>query len=341
MTQNDETGLFAKSLINHLYIDEEEYIPAQYSQVDKKKDVNIDYRRFRSKPFIRLKDGSGFIVVNMQLLCERLYNSLYFDFMPLINGQKGSVGSFDYNKGFVEKVLFRNTIFKCMRKDVFTWPEHNNNDAVEDSHEPDFYARYPKGEILIIECKAIKMNGEIKDNADFDRLLEELHEKIVIKTRNLDPSRKEFKSNPEPIGIGQIIHHIDSIEADKFRWDKNLHQKVAYYPMIVFEDTRLLRPGLMSILNRWFFDEISKVKSINLTEICCMPIVPVSINTLFLYDDIIQKKGMFRMIEEYARLSSKYQNDGRYIVDSLSDFDAYLRKRPFRKENEIGSWILE
>ena len=127
MTKNDETGLFAKSLIEHLYIDEDECIPADYSQVYKKKDVNIDYRRFRSKPFIKLKDGSGFIVINIQLLCERLYNSLFFDFMPLINGQKGSVGFFDYNKEFVEKVLFHKTIFNCLRKDVYTWPECNGH----------------------------------------------------------------------------------------------------------------------------------------------------------------------------------------------------------------------
>ena len=33
----------------------------------------------------------------------------------------------------------------------------------------------------------IKMNGEIRDYADYDRLLDELHEKVVLKTRNLDP----------------------------------------------------------------------------------------------------------------------------------------------------------
>ena len=135
MTQNDETGLFAKSLIEHLYINEDDYIPAEYGQADKKEDVNIDYRKFRSKPFIKLKDGSGFIVINIQLLCERLYNSLFFDFMPLINGRKGSVGFFDYNKEFVEKVLFQNTFFRCLREDIYTWPIRNSKSEDEDSHE--------------------------------------------------------------------------------------------------------------------------------------------------------------------------------------------------------------
>jgi hypothetical protein len=184
------------------------------------------------------------------------------------------------------------------------------------------------------------MNGEIRDYADYDRLLDELHEKVVLKTRNLDQSRKGLKGIAEPVGIGQIIHHIDSIEADTFKWDKNLPDQVAYYPIIVFEDIRLLQPGLMSILNRWFYEELSKIEEINLTEMNCLPIIPVSINTLYLYDDIILKKGMFKMIEDYIRLSSKYHKDGKCQVDQLSDFDAYLHTFPFKKNNEIAQWIL-
>ena len=341
MTQNDGTGFFAKSLIEHLYIDEEEFIPAEYSQTDKKKDVNIDYRRFRSKPFIKLKDGSGYIVINIQLLCERLYNSLFFDFMPLINSGKNSVGVFDYNKCFVERVLFHDTIFKCINEDVFTWPNRNKQKKEEEAHEPDFYARYPKGELLVIECKAIKMNGEIKDDADYERLLDELHEKIVLKTRNLDSSRRKFDNEPESIGIGQILHHINSIEADQFKWDKNIPDDVAYYPIIVFEDVRLLQPGLMSILNRWFYDEIHKFKEIDLSEINCKPIVPISINTLYLYDKKAKLKGLYRLIDDYIQLAAKYQSDGSYLVDPFSNFDEYLRKSPFRKDkdNEIIQWL--
>lgn len=342
MTQNDGTGLFAKSLIEHLYIDEEEYIPAEYSQTDKKKDVNIDYRRFRSKPFIKLKDGSGFIVINIQLLCERLYNSLFFDFMPLINDSKNNIGSFDYNKEFVEKVLFHDTMFKCFKDDVFTWPKRNIVKEEEDAHEPDFYARYPKGELLIIECKAIKMNGEIKDDADYERLLDELHEKIVLKTRNIDSNRKKYGSDPLPIGIGQIIHHINSIEADQFIWDNDIPNEVAYYPMLVFEDVRLLQPGLMSILNRWFYDEIHKINDINLTEISCRPIVPVSIYTLYRCGDKMKVKGLFRLIDNFILLVGKHKNDGSYLIDPLANFDEHLlRTGSFRKDknNELIQWL--
>lgn len=79
-------------------------------------------------------------------------------------------------------------------------------------------------------------------------------------------------------------------------------------------------------------EELRKIEYIHLTEIKCMPIIPVSINTLFLYDDKIQKKGLFKMIEDYVRMTSKYQEDGSYLLDPLADFDAYLRTYSFRKK---------
>lgn len=85
---NDETGLFSPSLVNYFSINEEEYIPYKKEEGFSKTELNIDYRRFRSKPFVKLKDGTGYVVINNQILCERLFNSLYFDFLPLINGKK-------------------------------------------------------------------------------------------------------------------------------------------------------------------------------------------------------------------------------------------------------------
>lgn len=90
---NDETGLFSESLVEVLSIDEEEYIP--YEDSGNKSIQNTDYRIFRSKPFVRFKNKRDYAAINNQLLCERIFNSLYFDFTPLINDEKSSVGFFD------------------------------------------------------------------------------------------------------------------------------------------------------------------------------------------------------------------------------------------------------
>ena len=280
ITTNQEAGFLSASLIDNLSIEEDAYLPYDEEDGDSKV-LNVDYRHFRSKPFVKLKDGSGYVVINNQLLCERLFNSLFFDFSPLINGKKDSCGFFDYNKCFVEKELFRNAFFNCLPSNCFTSPQRGVEQEEKD-HEPDFYARTKRGELIVVECKAIKMNGECRDDGDYARLLEELHEKIVLKTRNLDKTRKEHKGEPEPMGVGQLVHHIDSIDADTFEWDSNIPDDVCYYPILVFEDVKLVQTGILSIVNRWFYEELKKKKDLVLSEAIKPIMVVTSVRRKFL-----------------------------------------------------------
>ncbi len=337
---NDD--LFSPSLIEYLSINEDEYIPYLDEENASKVELNVDYRRFRSKPFIKLKDGAGYLIINNQILCERLFNSLYFDFLPYINGKKGSCGFFDYNKDFIEKVLFRQTFLNCLPINYFSFPNRNSQEMYEKPNEPDFYARTKRAELIIVECKAIKMNGECRDGGDYIRLLDELHEKIVIKTRNLDKNRKVYNVQPKPIGIGQLINHIDSIEADSFEWDENIPDEVSYYPILVFEDVRLLQPGLLSILNRWYYEEIARMPEMILADMDCKPIIPVSINTLYLHDNLIRKKGLPNIIDSFIDRNATFDKlTGKYNINELADFDNYLRKFPFDKSNDIEKWLYK
>lgn len=328
----------SSSLLEHLYIDEEDYIPYE-DEIAAKKELNVDYRRFRSKPFVKLKDGSGYVVINNQLVCERLFNSLYFDFQPLINNGKGSVGIFDYNKDFIEKVMFRNTFFNCLPSNCFTFPKRNE-DREEEPHEPDFYCRTKQAELIVVECKAVKMNGECRDDGDYHRLLDELREKIVRKTRNLDPTRKAFKGDSEPIGVGQLIHHIDSIEADTFQWDTNIPNDVIYYPILVFEDIKLVQKGILSMVNRWFNEDVKKEwNELDLVSISFMPVMVVSINTLYLYDDLLQKRGLTNVIDTFVKKYAKQDpQTGEYSISALADFDEYLRLNPYNKRGDMVKW---
>lgn len=340
MELNDKTGLFSSSLVEKLSINEDEYIPFLDEESQSSAEWNIDYRRFRSKPFVKLKNGVGYLIINNQLLCERLFNSLYFDFIPLINGKEGSCGFFNYNKDFVEKILFRQTFFNCLPTNSFSFPIRNSQETSERPNEPDFYARTKRAELIIVECKAIKMNGECRDDGDYIRLLDELQEKIVLKTRNLDKRRKRTGGQAKPIGVGQLINHIDSIEADSFEWDKNIPDEVSYYPILVFEDVRFLQPGLLSILNRWFYEKIEEMPEIKLSEMACKPIMPISINTLYLYDNFIRKKGLPNIINTFLDKNAIFdESTGKYQIKELADFDGYLRQDPFNKSNEVAKWL--
>lgn len=342
IVHNDRTGLLSSSLVESLSINEDEYIPYEGEEGFSKVELNVDYRRFRSKPFIKLKNGTGYLVINNQILCERLFNSLYFDFSPYIKDKKGECGFFDLNKTFVEKYLFSKTFFNCLPKNCFTFPDRYTKEENEKPNEPDFYARTRHAKLIIAECKAIKMNGECRDDGDYGRLLDELHEKIVLKTRNLDKTRKKTKKSPEPIGVGQLINHIDSIEADSFEWDINIPDEVSYYPILVFEDVRLLQPGIFSIINRWYYEEIDKKQELQLTEIDCKPIMVVSINTLYLYDNLIHTKVLTNLIDTFLKRTAKFNEaTGKYEISALADFDGFLRENHFNKSNEVANWLYK
>lgn len=342
MKLKDKTGLFSVSLVNSLSIAEDEFIP--YDLVENATDrcLNIDYRRFRAKPFVRMNDGS-YVVINNQLLCERLFNSLFFDFIPLINGSKGSCGKFDYNKDFIEKELFRKTFLNCFRHEVFTFPSRNYMGAKEEANEPDFYARTKNGELIIAECKAIKMNGECRDAGDYKRLLEELHEKIVVKTRNIDRERKEYKGGRELIGVGQLIRHIESIEDDSFRCDDTIPDQVIYYPILVLEDVRFFQPGFLYLINRWFYEEIVNRTKMNLSEMSLKPVMTFSIRTLYLYDDYIRRNRLPQIINSFlGKYASFNPITGKYSFDNpFVNFDSYLRLNHFDKSREITKWRKE
>lgn len=339
LEDNDETGLFSSSLVDSLSISVEDDVAYEDIGNGYDREQNIDYRIFRSKPFVKLSNGQGYVVANIELLCERLFNSLYFDFLPLINGKKGSVGFFDFNKNFIEKVLFRKTMFHCFTKVVYTYPQRNMPDKEEDKDEPDFYGR-TGCKILIAECKAIKMNGIIRDKGDYKMLLENLFQKLALKTRNLDAKRK-YTDKVEPIGVGQLLKHIDSIESDNFKWDSNIPDQVAYYPILVLEDVRFLQPGLMSILNKWFMEVAQFFPEINFCDIVCKPVMVCSINTLYLYDRLIRSRGLTNLIDSFLTREASIDNQGNYILKPTADFDSFLRCHRYNKANTMGKEISE
>lgn len=340
ISKRDQTGYFSPTLIENLSIDENEFIPYDENGNAYQRDNNIDYRIFRSKPFVKLENSSDYVIVNIQLLCERLFNSLFFDFSPLINGKDENIGFFNFNKDFTEKILFRNTMFQCIPEKTYTFPTRDFYNTKEDKDEPDFYAR-KNGNLLIMECKSIKMNGAIRDKGDYKQMMENLLNKLALKTYNIDPNRQEFKKQQKPIGIGQLVKHIDSIEADTFQWDANIPNDVAYYPILVLEDIRFFQPGLLSILNKNFIEVAKLFPDLELNDIAYRPVMAISINTLFLYDNLIRKRGLTNLIDAFLEKEATIDEYGNYKLLPLADFDAYLRKNSFNKSVIIGKRITD
>lgn len=71
-----------------------------------------------------------------------------------------------------------------------------------------------------------------------------------------------------------------------------------------------------------------------------MPVMVVSINTLYLYDSILLRKGLTRVIDSFVTENAVHdKNTGTYHLTETADFDAYLRKFPFNKSGDAKKWI--
>lgn len=68
ISKGDKTGYFSPILIDNLSINENEFIPYDENGNAYQRDNNVDYRIFRSKPFVKLENGSRNYFVNVFLI---------------------------------------------------------------------------------------------------------------------------------------------------------------------------------------------------------------------------------------------------------------------------------
>lgn len=307
-----------KSVLDNLSIDIRETIAYDTEDIGSR-DNNVDYRTFRSHPLVKMNDNGQYIIYSPHLLLERLYSSLFFD---IKDGFKDSFGF--YNKEFVERRLFQPAVLEALsRKTSFSYPSHQDVEAldhpVEKDGQPDFYVREDYN-IILFECKAIRIKGEVKDGSDITELIGLLKQKLYQSTENTDKSRKE-KKKPEDLGVKQLVNQMKLIEEDKFEVDKNIPDEVAYYPVLVLEDTNLVIPGISGIINSWYKDLISK----ELPDSVCHPIVVMSINTLIKHRQAFAKLSFHKIFDHYYRKSVKYDKDGiRWSFNPIADFDTFM-----------------
>lgn len=315
----DEDSLISKNVLDNLSIDITETI-AYNAEDAESRDDNVDYRTFRSRPLVRIKDGQ-YLIYSLHLLLERLYNSLFFD---IKDGFKNAF-SF-YNKEFVERRLFQPAVLAALSKYTsFFLPSRIDvetlNTPIEEKGQPDFYVREDYN-IIFFECKAIRIKGEVKDKSDITELIDLLKEKLYQSTKNTDTSRKN-KKKPEDLGVKQLVNQMKLIDIDDFEFDKNIPDEVAYYPVLVLEDTHLVIPGISSIINFWYKDLIDK----ELPDQMCHPIVVMSINTLIRYHNIFSRFGFHKIFDNYYRKAVKYDKDGiHWSFDPLADFDIFIKE---------------
>lgn len=316
----DVDGTLNIPVLDFLSINLNEHISYSNTEI-KSRDNNVDYRIFRSRPLIKISDKK-YIIYCFPILVERLYNSLFFD---LKDSFKDAFNF--YNKDFVEKVLFQPQVLQCLNEKITSqiYPSREmilcGDKIKEEDNQPDFYLR-ENDNLILFECKAIRINGELKDKSDIDELLSILKNKLYYSIENIDKSRGK-KKNAERVGVTQLVQQMKMIDADTFKWDNKIPDEVAYYPVIILEDPRFVVPGLSYIINSWYKQLIIQ----ELPGQMCHPIVVMSIDMLMLYSHVFKAEGFHNVFGKYFQNTVRYSNnDVTWTFDPLGDFNVFMQE---------------
>lgn len=301
----------SKSIIDKKSIYINDIIP--YGSTDRNnRTSNDDYRMFRSHPMIQV-DDSKYVIYCWPLLCESLYNSLYFD---MHEACPKNIDFFNlYNKEFVEHSLFHRMMWKCINCNVVLhFPKSGDVSQKGEKHnQPDFYLEDNEA-AFIFECKSIKLNGCIKDQLDIQNLVDEIKLKLYKSNRNIDANRK-VKNKCENVGVTQLCQYIDDLENNNVQWKNNIKQSDLYYPVLVLEDEKLAQCGMMGLLNELYREEVKDKKY----QLKCKPLIVMSLRNMIFYAEIFKEMGFKRIFDDF--LVKNTQNE---IVNPDADFDWYM-----------------
>ena len=340
----DPDSLMSKSVLDELSIPYDiENIPYECKN---EYDIigNSDYKVFRDKPLFKLSNGN-YAVHSRPLITDRLYSSLYFDFKAI--SESLSVKHPDisnlFTSEFIEKTIFSGSIKSCINHNKCT---AKNEEELKAIHKivngelgyPDYYILESKG-IILFECKDIRLNAWIKEQRNFELLEQELRNKLVRKTYQLDYKSRSHKIiKAKRIGCGQIAGHLANIRKSAFMWDTTLDKNVPVYPVLIIADNRLLATGLSNILQRWFEECLIAEGMSPENEKRLIIMSPL---TLIKYSYLFKTYGFAKYFEEYYRSIARNQNDGISQFNRLISFEDYMSKHPFNLQSFSNKIIEE
>ena len=324
LERNDPNKLINQNVLSRISINENETIAYEENT-----DLNRDFVRFRSHPVIEMSNGD-YMLFNQKLMIERLYNGIYFDLLTCQNELKYNGKTYNqfFKEIFVEKYLFDKTMLTCIADNRIDTclpsrsliEQTDYVDRKEDVDQPDFYIREGNS-LFIFECKAVKLNGDLKSSVDNDTIIDELKNKLLLKRWKISSGEKRNLANPKPEGVGQLTNHILKLEANTFKWEQSRPDDPVYYPILVLESDELMQLSLSALLNEWYDELLDTNQMINKKR--CQPVIVLTIKTLFLYSDLFYENGFKYYIDSFISDCLKTGKE-KISMSTLENFDNWM-----------------
>ena len=284
---------------------------------------NSDYRMLRDKPIIRMSNGD-FFIHNIEFLIDRLFNSLYFEFNSLNQSAKLGIDVTQlFTDTFSERVMFDSYLKKCVNRNFYQGISESEclekySKRDNELGAPDYIVKLGN-EVLLFECKDIRISGEIIETHDYEAIINEYKNKLFYK--------RDKKNRLHKIGITQLTGHIESIRKERFNW-YDIDKGSTIYPVLVISDYKIVRMGLNVIANEWYQSSLKELGIVNKNN---KPLIVMSFITLFKYNVLFYKDGFKYYFDLYINSVSQRQVDD--IIGYNQTFDYFMSKYPYHLDS--------
>ena len=290
-----------------------------YSAKDKNdRCSNSDYRMLRDKPIIKFGNGD-FFIYNMEFMLDRLFNSLYFEFKFLNQSAKLGIDiAHLFTDKFSERIMFDMYMSKCINENRYIGISEaecveNYKKKDDELGAPD-YIVMEGNDVLLFECKDIRISGEVIESHDYEAIINEYKNKLFYKC--------DKKNKVHRIGITQLTGHIESIRKGKFKWC-HVNEGANIYPVLVISDYKNVKMGFNAISNEWYQSSLNELEIVNENN---KPLIVMSFITLFKYNHLFKKNGFKNYFDMYINSFSRNQKD---IIRRYQTFDNFMSQYPY------------
>lgn len=283
------------------------------------RDSNSDYRMLRDKPIIQMSNGD-FFIHNMEFLIDRLFNSLYFEFKFLNQSAKLGIDIAKlFTDTFCERIMFDMLMSKSINEDRcigISEAECVENYKKKDDElgAPD-YIVMEGNDVLLFECKDIRISGEVIETHDYEAIINEYKNKLFYK--------RDKKNKFHRIGITQLTGHIESIRKGNFNWS-SVNKDTNIYPVLVLSDYKYVKMGFNIIANEWYLSSLNELDVVNMNN---KPLIIMSFITLFKYNSLFYKNGFKQYFDLYINTVTQSPADD--IIGYNQTFDYFMSQYPY------------
>ena len=338
----DVDSLITRSVLDQLSISSSYPYISYASEDEYDKGGNSDYRLFRDKPLFKFENGD-YLIHSRPLLAYRMFSSLYFDFLRIseeLEGQPNIANLF--TSEFIEKTLFIGLMNECLSSDIIDALDEEGlklRYKIQQGYlgYPDYFLK-TEDAIIFFECKDIRINAWIKEQRNYTIIENELRNKLVSKTYQLDYTNHRHREIPSKrIGCGQIAGHVANIRKNCFPWDSTLTQDIKVYPVLVVADNRLVAPGLAKLLQVWYAECLQEEELDKSSE---YPLILMSPLTLIKYSSLFQQEGFEKYFDGYYRSLRSKPVDIISTLNNQISFDEFMSQHSFYLQT-LGKEIIK